>query len=178
MLKQIFKKIGFFQINLGLVYFLEYMCLTSFAERYVAKMKIEHPENKSDYIYSHGYVIFSLCYQVGVFISRSSLSVVKIKRVEILTILQAINFVFFFSNTMFLFLGNFYVCFGLMVWVGLMGGGAYVNVMYQILESPDLAKNEKELALTVTTVCNDLGILTASILSLIFSNTFLHTPNT
>ena len=38
LMKEIIKKVGFFQLNLGLVYFFEYMCLTSFAERYVKKM--------------------------------------------------------------------------------------------------------------------------------------------
>ncbi len=52
-----------------------------------------------------------------------------------------------------------------------MGGGSYVNVMYQILESPNLGRNEKELALTLTTVFNDIGVLTASLLSLLLDNT-------
>ena len=34
----IFKKVGFFYLNIGSVYFFEYMCLTSFADRFVAKM--------------------------------------------------------------------------------------------------------------------------------------------
>ena len=67
-----------------------------------------------------------------------------------------------------------YVCFGLMVWVGMMAGCSYVNVMYNILESPELAKNEKELALTLTTVCNDIGILLASLVSLLFANTIFY----
>jgi len=58
----------------------------------------------------------------------------------------------------------------------MMAGCSYVNVMYNILESPELAKNEKELALTLTTVCNDIGILTASIVSLIFANTIFYIP--
>jgi hypothetical protein len=61
--------------------------------------------------------------------------------------------------------------FVLMFWVGLMGGSSYVNVMYNILESEKLAKNEKELALTLTGVGNDIGILSASLLSLLLSNT-------
>lgn len=62
-----------------------------------------------------------------------------------------------------------------MVWVGLMGGGSYVNVMYQILENPRLAKSEKELALTMTGVCNDIGILAASLLALLLANTAFKT---
>ena len=68
------------------------------------------------------------------------------------------------------------MCFALMIWVGLMAGGSYVNVMYNILESKELAKNEKELALTLTTVCNDIGILSASIVSLVFANTIFYIP--
>jgi hypothetical protein len=41
-------------------------------------------------------------------------------------------------NTIFLFIENFYVMFLIMIWVGLMAGSSYVNVMYQILESPKL----------------------------------------
>ena len=74
-------------MNLGLVYFLEYMCLTSFADRFVAKMILENPDKKDEYLYKHGYVIFTFCYQIGVFLSRSSLSLIKIKHVEIMTIL-------------------------------------------------------------------------------------------
>jgi hypothetical protein len=62
-----------------------------------------------------------------------------------------------------------------MIWVGFMGGGSYVNVMYCILESRDLAKSEKELALTITGVCNDIGILTASLMALLLSNTAFKT---
>ena len=70
---------------------------------------------------------------------------------------------------LFLWVENLYICFGLMIWVGLMAGCSYVNVMYQILESPKLAKSEKELALTITTVGNDVGILLASLTSFVLS---------
>ncbi len=86
-----------------------------------------------------------------------------------MTLLQAINFLFFLFNTIFLFLENFYVMFVLMIWVGLMAGCSYVNVMYQILESTKLMQNEKELALTITTVGNDIGILLASLVSLVLT---------
>ncbi len=60
----------------------------------------------------------------------------------------------------------------MMVFVGLMGGASYVNVMYCILESPSLHRTEKELAMTLTTVCNDIGILSASLFSLLLDNTY------
>lgn len=57
----------------------------------------------------------------------------------------------------------------LMIWVGLMGGSSYVNVMYQIMSSENLQDNQKELALTICTAANDLGILSASLLSLLLN---------
>lgn len=60
----------------------------------------------------------------------------------------------------------------LMIWVGLMGGSSYVNVMYQIMKTDDLKDNEKELALTICTAANDIGILSASLLSLILNFTY------
>ena len=58
-----------------------------------------------------------------------------------------------------------------MVWVGLMGGGSYVNVMYNILESDELGKTEKELSMIITTIFNDIGILSSSLVSLLLTNT-------
>ena len=157
-------------LNLALVYFLEYMCLSCFADQFTKKLQAKYPWRLTEWAYANGYEIFAFSYQIGVFISRSSLSLIKVKRVEILTILQAINFLFFLLNTILLFIENFYVMFVIMIWIGLMAGCSYVNVMYQILESTRLMQNEKELALTITTVGNDLGILLASVGSLILTS--------
>lgn len=81
-----------------------------------------HPDKKDSFVYSNTYVIFNLCYQVGVFISRSSLSIIKIKKVWIITLLQLALFTFYMLNAFLFFCKNIYVLFTLMVFVGLMGG--------------------------------------------------------
>jgi battenin len=43
---------------------------------------------RTEFVYKNVYQILSFCYQAGVFLSRSSLQIVQIKRVEILTIIQ------------------------------------------------------------------------------------------
>lgn len=58
-----------------------------------------------------------------------------------------------------------------MVWVGILGGTSYVNVMYLILDTEKLKRTEKEVALSVSNAFNDTGILIASIVSLILYNT-------
>ena len=80
------------------------------------------PGRKDEFVYDNAYVIFNLCYQVGVFISRSSLPFVKIKKVWTITIAQGILFTFYVLNASVLFCENIYVLFCIMVFVGLMGG--------------------------------------------------------
>ena len=158
-------------VNLTFVYFFEYTIITCFTDRITKEYWKVYPEQKSQFVYANAFTIFNFCYQVGVFISRSSLSVVKIERVHWLSILQAINFLFFLANTIWFFLENFYLMYAIMVWTGLMGGASYVNAMYLVLEHKELQKKEKELALTLTGALYDLGILLASITSLILINT-------
>lgn len=122
--------------------------------------------------YSKAYVVLGFCYQFGVLISRSSLYFFKVKKVWILTTLQIFNFVLWLFIALFKFV-NIYVQFVLMIWVGLMGGCSYVNVMYLILEDPAITKNEKELAVNLCTVTNDTGILISAIYVLLMDNTFL-----
>ena len=91
-----------------------------------------YPSRQHDFVYANAYVIFNLCYQVGVFISRSSLSLLKIRRVWVITLLQLFLFCFFLANSAYGLCHNIYLLFTVMVFVGLMGGASFVNVLYQI----------------------------------------------
>ena len=95
----------------------------------------------------------------------------KIKRVWIITIAQACLFTFYMLNAATLFCKNIYVLFSLMVFVGLMGGAQFVNVIYLIKCSEKLHKTDKELALNMTSMFNDAGILLSSITALVLSLT-------
>lgn len=114
--------------------------------------------------------MMNLCYQVGVTISRSSLEFIIIKKVYIVTILQAINFVLWaiIAWNKNLALGLEFV---FMIWVGLMGGASYVNVLYQTLEDPKIEKKEKEVSINVISMFNTGGIVSATLISLLLENT-------
>ena len=66
---------------------------------------------------------------------------------------------------------NFYVMYVWMIFVGLMGGCSYVNIMYLMINSQTLKKKEKELSVMVIGISNDMGILLAGVFSLILANT-------
>ena len=78
-----------------------------------------HPENKDGFVLDNAFIIFNFCYQVGAFISRSSLSFFKIERVWIITAIQSVNFLFWISNSFNLYVKSIYVYFAYMVFVGL-----------------------------------------------------------
>ena len=67
------KFVGIPILNLSLVYFLEYACTTSFAERAHPKT-IEHV----DFVHRKAYVFLAMSYQLGVFLSQSSFYFFKV----------------------------------------------------------------------------------------------------
>ena len=168
--KFIVSRVGFWIFCLWTVYFFEYCCTTAFANAFTLKMK-DKSESKSGWLYSNGFIVFCFCYQAGVFLSRSSLEIVKVRKVWILSLIQLVNFVWWWLNTEFFWVQNYYVMFVVQVWTGLMGGAAYVNVLYQIRNSDKLPTRYKELGVMVCTIFNDFSIFTASVVSLILTNT-------
>jgi len=97
---------------------------------------------------------------------------VKIKRIEIITILQGLNVVLWLWIAKFK-LVNAYIQFALMVYVGLLGGASYVNVYYLILNDRVMNKKDRELAVNMTAIGVTLGITLASVCILGLNFTFL-----
>lgn len=57
-----------------------------------------------------------------------------------------------------------------MVFVGLMGGAAYVNIAYSILSSEVIPKEMKELCLNINAICSNIGITIATLITIIVDN--------
>jgi hypothetical protein len=104
-------------------------------------MKAKYPELEGTVRIENFYVILNMCYHLGVFFSRSSLSVVRIKKVWILSGFQILNFVFLLFNAKMMMVESLLILCPLFVWVGLNGGGAYVNILHMMLQKEDLASN-------------------------------------
>ena len=166
MIKVAIGKVWFWAGNLGMVYFLEYCINTGFADR----ASLRH--NNSTFFSSNSFIILSLCYQVGVFMSRSSLKFFKVRQVWIMTVLQLINFGVWWGEAMHIFLGVWGE-FVWMLWVGCLGGASYVNVAYQILNTDKLEKGYKEPALSFSLFCNNVGVMLAAAFCLLLDNTLI-----
>ena len=132
------------------------------------------------------YKIFVFSFKIGDFLGRSSLKIIKWKRLGILIIIQFCNFLFwlsivicefelnyFFSQTIYI-----YLLFSLLfVFMGLISGVIYVNSCYSIMNESKCTGEQKELAMNSLTFTADMSILFASIISVILSETVFKIHN-
>nr|CAH7768463.1 unnamed protein product [Callosobruchus chinensis] len=71
-------------------------------------------------------------YQIGVFLSRSSVNLFHIKNTWIMTIFQGINVIIFTTEVLYYYIPSYYIVVALVLWEGLLGGSSYVNTFYRI----------------------------------------------
>ncbi|ODV91394.1 hypothetical protein CANCADRAFT_3100 [Tortispora caseinolytica NRRL Y-17796] len=110
------------------------------------------------------YVAYSTLYQLGVFISRSSASFVRIKNLHLLAVLQAMNLALAIWQSMFMFLPSIYWTMLLIFYEGLLGGAAYVNTFLSVRESTH--NSQREFAMGAVGISDSAGIVCAAIISL------------
>ncbi|CAM65565.2 conserved hypothetical protein [Leishmania infantum JPCM5] len=137
-----------FFFNLAVVYIAEY------AAQLMAPFSFYcEPEWKDNFWVKNSYVVCQFCYQLGVLISRSSLLIVKIPYVGIISIIQVVNAVcwivqarvmYIKSNTKSRQVGLSFILFAWMIFIGLMGGASYVNVLYLILKRSTTLREREE----------------------------------
>jgi len=72
----IWAEAGFWAINLGSVYFLEYCVITGFADRATLKYS-----DNGNFFKENAFIVIQFCYQIGVLFSRSSLKCFKVPQV-------------------------------------------------------------------------------------------------
>ena len=167
---RVFKLVWSPATHLALVYFLEYVCIVGYAS-------VSNPRNDDgDWWYDNAYEILNFCYQAGVLVSRSSISFVQIRRIECLSLFQTVNFCVWFAQAYWHFM-PLWLQFVLMVWVGLMGGGMYVNVFYLLTRSDGggvaVEKADRELAINLVSTGYYVGIIGSSLFEILLAHTLL-----
>lgn len=163
--KRLWPLIWYFAMNLALVYFLEYTIIIGFADKATHQFK-----DSTKSIEHYSFILLNFCYQVGVVISRSSLPIIKITRVWTVSALQLFNF-FLWAWIAYTKALSLPIEFGIMIWVGLMGGASYVNCLYLVLESDTVEKKDKEVSINIMSICNNIGVLMATFASFTLGET-------
>ena len=116
------------------------------------------------YTYRDAYVMYGTLYQIGVFISRSSGTIIRIQNLWLLAILQTINVALALLQSLFMFNPSIYLTFIFMVYEGLLGGAAYVNTFSSVSNSVSL--KDREFAMGAVTMSDSSGIVVAALMSM------------
>ncbi|VEN56963.1 unnamed protein product [Callosobruchus maculatus] len=113
-------------------------------------------------------------YQIGVFLSRSSVNLFHIKNTWIMAIFQGINVIIFTTEVLYYYIPNYYIVVALVLWEGLLGGSSYVNTFYRI--STEVPEEEKQFSMAITSFGDSIGILLAGLFAIMAHNKICDLP--
>ncbi|KAL1523069.1 hypothetical protein AB1Y20_018029 [Prymnesium parvum] len=151
-------------INMVAVYALEYMITSGFLQTVTACAPTSSWMANSD---NNNPLLWAM-YNVGVTLSRSSVSCFRIQRIWILTLLQALNVLVWglFASTQWIAHWHsdtpLYIAAVHMVWVGFMGGACYSNCMYLFNTSRNIPDKYRELGINMGFFFSNIGIISAT----------------
>lgn len=111
------------------------------------------------------YVTYGTLYQLGVFISRSTASLFRMKRLYFLSALQGVNLIFTILQSWSYILHTPWPIMCLIFYEGLLGGASYVNTFLNILEK--LPPEKREFGLGSVSIADSFGVLVAAIIGLV-----------
>ncbi|KAI0412997.1 Batten's disease protein Cln3 [Xylaria grammica] len=110
------------------------------------------------------YPMYGFLYQIGVFVSRSSIAFIRVRQLYLASLLQVGNLMLLTLHSLFNFVPNVYIIFAIVFWEGLLGGGVYVNTFAEIMENVPF--EEREFSLGATSVSDSAGICIAGFVSM------------
>jgi len=159
--------------NMVAVYALEYMITSGFMQAVTSCAPNDSWIADSD---NNNPLLWAM-YNVGVTLSRASVSCFRIQRIWILTLLQALNVVLWglFASAQWIVAWRsdapLYVACGHMVFVGFMGGACYSNCMYLFNTSAGIPAKFRELGINMGFFFSNIGIILATgLVTLLKSN--------
>ena len=160
-LPTILTKIAYYSSFFGLVYFLEYCIFNFLAVAAADKLTGE------SFFVKQAFNLVQCFYQIGVFVARSSLLLFKIKKLQILCLVQFSFFCLWIGFATVIDVRE-QIMFMTVFSVGITAGLTYVNSIYMILSDPKITKSEKEVALNLNSMASDIGILMSSLMGVLF----------
>lgn len=159
----ILKPVWWFIFNCGSVYFLEYVIQSLF---------VHCAQNPKKETKNYLYALLNLMYQIGVFISRSSLALFKFPWVGTLTLFQAIFFAIWATQPFFYWM-PIYAMIIFMICVGLFGGCSYVNSFHLIMTNENLKTKEKEMVTSWNAFFISLCVVLSAVFTFVSEQTYM-----
>jgi len=114
--------------------------------------------------HSEQYRWLQFCYQFGVLISRSSVNVVKIEKIELLAALQYANFIVLYLEVYYRYIPSIWITLAIVLFEGLIAGGVYVNAFFRVANEVDA--KYREFSMGAASMADSPGITLAGVLSM------------
>ncbi|QLL33880.1 hypothetical protein HG536_0F02050 [Torulaspora globosa] len=152
-----------FMLPLTTVYLFEYMINQAVAPTLLFPLGQKHVPfffRK----YRDIYVTYGTLYQLGVFISRSTAHLVRMKRLYLLSSLQFLNLLLVMLQSWYYIVQSPWPIMFLVFYEGFLGGAAYVNTFLNILE--EVENKKREFALGSVSIADSFGVLVAAFIGL------------
>lgn len=156
-----------YMLPLSIVYFAEYVI-----NQGVAPTMLFPLEETPFTTFRDSYVAYGTLYQFGVFISRSSGSMIRLKNLYLLGFLQVINLIICILQSLYMFIPSIWIIFVLIFYEGLLGGAGYVNTFMSVSEQVE--SHEREFALGCVGISDSFGIVMAAGISLWLEPSLCH----
>ncbi len=151
---EVLRNIYFYTTNLCLIYLCQYASTT-----YLAKMiQNKFPLKSSNFFIKNIYEIFQNVYKLGVFLARSSLSLIKCFNIVFLTLVE-ISLLGFWIYLTVSSNKNYFLMFFIVFLIGLIGGFSFVLVIYSFYIDKKITKNSKEISTTLNGIFIDTTIM-------------------
>jgi battenin len=117
------------------------------------------------------YVLYFFLYQTGVFLSRSSLSLVRLRSLWLPVVLQSFNFLVFFAHlTGVSSIPSFFVALAMVFFMGCIAGATYVNTFDKVSKQVDF--DYREFAMGIVSTATTSGPIIAGTLGVFMERFF------
>ncbi|EDV97844.1 GH14467 [Drosophila grimshawi] len=113
-------------------------------------------------------------YQIGVFISRSSVNLFQLDKIWLMSVFQFINVIYFLTEVIWFYTPTIWIVFVIVLWEGLLGGGAYVNTFYRM--SKEIPPGRQQFAMSMVVQSDSYGIALAGFLAIPVHNAICGLP--
>ncbi|XP_031783320.1 battenin isoform X2 [Nasonia vitripennis] len=156
-----------YMIPLGLVYLFEY---------FINQGLYELIQFDNTFIgHADQYRWLQTDYQIGVFLSRSSVNFISINKIWLMSVLQLANVVLLTFEAVYWYIPNIWIVFALVLWEGLLGGAAYVNTFYRM--SKEVPWEQREVSMGIASMADSIGIALAGWASMPVHNAICKLPS-
>ena len=153
-----------YMLPLSTVYLFEYLINQTVAPTLLFPIDEASSGHFGFHKYRDIYVTYGTLYQIGVFISRSTGSIVRIRKLFFLSILQCLNFCILVVQSWNYIVKRPWPILTLVLYEGLIGGSTYVNTFLNILDDNYL--NLTEFALGSVSMADSIGIFISALIGL------------